>query len=488
MVAAGTTADGGNVGVQRSTLPSIDRLIQRDDTAHLIDTFGRMATTAALREIVAEARAALADDLGLATSEADIIDRAAARLEARHQPHLRPVFNLTGTVLHTNLGRALLPEDAVTAMISAATRATNLEYDLDRLRRGDRDDHIEAQLRELTGAEAATVVNNNAAAVLLVLNSLALRKEVPISRGELIEIGGSFRIPEVMVRAGAKLHEVGTTNRTHLKDYAVAIGSKTGLVMKVHPSNFAIEGFTATVSESELGKLCHEREVPFIVDLGSGALIDLRHFGLPYEPTPADTLAAGADVVTFSGDKLLGGPQAGIIVGSSDLIARIKSNPMKRALRTDKVTLAALSAVLRLYRDPDRLVEKIPTLRLLARTRTALAVVAERVAAPLKSRLAGLAEIDVIDCESQIGSGTAPTKTVPSKGLALRPVVGKKGGGAAVKRLVMAFRDLPVPVLGHVHEGALIFDLRCLEDETGFTGQLEQLELSARGSANGSTP
>ncbi len=472
----------------RSTLPSIDRLIQRDDTARLIDVFGRAATTGALRKIVDESRTTLAENAALEFSESDIVGRAATRLEADHQPHLRPVFNLTGTVLHTNLGRALLPEEAIAAMISAATQATNLEYDLDRLRRGDRDDHIEAQLRELTGAEAATVVNNNAAAVLLVLNSLALRKEVPISRGELIEIGGSFRIPEVMARAGAKLHEVGTTNRTHFKDYAEAIGPKTGLVMKVHPSNFSIEGFTATVSESELGKLCHERGVPFVVDLGSGALIDLRRFGLPYGPTPADTLAAGADVVTFSGDKLLGGPQAGIIVGTGDLIARIKRNPMKRALRTDKVTLAALSAVLRLYRDPDRLVEKIPTLRLLARTRADLAVVAERIAASLRPRLADAAGIEVIDCKSQIGSGTAPTKTVPSKGLALRPEGGKKGSGAAVKRLVVAFRDLPVPVLGHVHEGALIFDLRCLEDEAGFTGQLDQLQLGAPGSARGATP
>ena len=471
----------------RSALPSIDRLIQRDDAARSIETFGRTATTAALREAVAEARTALAEDAAIEISEATIVDRAAASLEVKHQPHLRPVFNLTGTVLHTNLGRALLPEEAVAAMISAATQPTNLEYDLDRLRRGDRDDHIEAELRELTGAEAATVVNNNAAAVLLVLNSLAMRKEVPISRGELIEIGGSFRIPDVMVRAGAKLREIGTTNRTHLKDYADAIGPKTGLVMKVHPSNFAIEGFTATVAEGDLAVLCRERGVPLVVDLGSGALIDLRRFGLPYEPTPGDTLTAGADVVTFSGDKLLGGPQAGIIVGTADLIGRIKRNPMKRALRTDKVTIAALSAVFRLYRDPDRLAEKIPTLRLLSRTPHDLTVLATRVAALLAQRLDGVAGVEVIDCTSQIGSGTAPTKTIPSKGLALQPIVGRKGKGAVMKRLVAAFRDLPTPVLGHVTEGVLVFDVRCLENEVGFLAQLDQLDLAAPGAGNGGT-
>jgi len=462
-----------------SALPSVNRLLQHSSTAPLLTTYGRSATTSALRTAVAEMRDAITKDDRLYTEEHAIIERAAALLATQSRPQLRPVFNLTGTVLHTNLGRALLPKEAVAAMTEAATRTTNLEFDLERMRRGDRDDHIEAEIRELTGSDRATIVNNNAAAVLLVLNSLALRRQVLISRGELIEIGGSFRIPEVMSRAGAKLVEVGTTNRTHLKDFSEAIGPSTGLVMKVHPSNFEIQGFTAAVSEPDLAALCHERDVPFVVDLGSGALTDLSRFGLPHEPTPRETLAAGADIVTFSGDKLLGGPQAGIIVGRGDLIARIKRNPMKRALRCDKVTLAALSAVLRLYRDPDRLVERIPTLRLLARPLEELAGLAERTTRAMTQRLSGVASIEVIDCESQIGSGALPTNTVPSKGLSLRPLTGKRGSGAALKRLVSGFRDLPVPVLGHVHEGALVFDLRCLEDETGFNRQLDQLSLES---------
>ncbi|MDA0261515.1 MAG: L-seryl-tRNA(Sec) selenium transferase, partial [Proteobacteria bacterium] len=254
----------------RSALPSIDRLLQHLDVAALILEYGRTAVTSALRNAVALVRSEISGGSGHDVSERQIIGHASTALRAAAQPHLRPVFNLTGTVLHTNLGRALLPDEAVTAMIAAATQASNLEFDLDRLKRGDRDDHIEAELIELTGAEAATVVNNNAAAVLLVLNSLAQRKEVPISRGELIEIGGAFRIPDVMARAGVKLREVGTTNRTHLKDYAEVISGKTGLVMKVHPSNFAIEGFTASVTEADLAKLCKEHGVPFVVDLGSG--------------------------------------------------------------------------------------------------------------------------------------------------------------------------------------------------------------------------
>ena len=462
----------------RSALPSIDRLLRHRGGAALVAGYGRGAATAALRAAVAEAREALAEDEPAAVGESALIERAGAALAARRRPRLRPVFNLTGTVLHTNLGRAPLPEEAVAAVAEAARRATNLEFDLDRMRRGDRDDHVEDALRELTGAEAATVVNNNAAAVLLVLNSLALRRQVPISRGELIEIGGAFRIPEVMARAGARLREVGTTNRTHLEDFAAAIGPATGLVMKVHPSNFEVRGFAAAVAESDLAALCRERGVPFVVDLGSGALADLARLGLPHEPTPAETLAAGADIVTFSGDKLLGGPQAGIIVGRGDLLARIRRNPMKRALRCDKLTLAALAAVLGLYRDPDSVAERIPTLRLLSRSSAELAAVAERMARALAPALADIAAVEIVDCESQVGSGAAPTRTLPSKGVALRPLTGRRGGGAALRRLLAAFRALPVPVLGRVHDGALVLDLRCLEDETGFVDQLAQLSFA----------
>lgn len=426
----------------------------------------------------------LADARSEATSTTDAVDacestlleQVAGRLRASAQPSLRPVFNLTGTVLHTNLGRAPLPREAVDAINAVALGPANVEFDVADGRRGDRDDHIESLLCRLTGAEAATVVNNNAAAVLLVLNTLALRKEVPTSRGELIEIGGSFRMPDIMMRSGCRLREVGTTNRVHLDDYADAIGPRTGLVMKVHASNYAIVGFTCGVPESELARLCHERHVPFVVDLGSGMLVDLRRYGLPHEPTPAETLGHGADVVTFSGDKLLGGPQAGIIVGRKDLVSRIKRNPLKRALRVDKLTMAALSAVLHLYADPERLAERLPVVRLLARPLPEIHAAAVRLQPAVAAAFDHVASASVIACESQIGSGALPTQTIPSAGLALQPLTGRRGSGAALQRIAAAFRSLPIPVIGRVQDDAFTMDLRCLDDETAFVAQLRQLQ------------
>jgi L-seryl-tRNA(Ser) seleniumtransferase len=447
----------------RTRPPSVDSVLRWPAVEALAAAHGRPLVVAAVREELAVRRAS-----GEIGADDDIAAAIAARTLAQLAPSLRKVFNLTGTVLHTNLGRAPLPPEAIEAMVTVASGASNLEYDLDTGKRGDRDDHIERWLCRLTGAEAATVVNNNAAAVLLTLNTLAPRKEAIVSRGELVEIGGAFRLPDIMARAGCKLREVGTTNRTHLRDYAEAIGPRTALLLKAHTSNYRVEGFTASVDEAALGAFAKDRNLPFVVDLGSGTLVDLARFGLPHEPTPAETLANGADLVTFSGDKLLGGPQAGIIVGRADLVARIKKNPMKRAMRCDKLTIAALDAVLRLYADPDRLAQRVPAIRLLARPASEIEMLARRMQPVVAAWLRGRAEVDVIAVQSQIGSGSLPVDLLPSCALRMVPAGGKRAAGRVLEGIAAAFRALPVPVIGRIADGAFLLDLRCLEDEAEF--------------------
>jgi L-seryl-tRNA(Ser) seleniumtransferase len=448
-------------------LPSVDDVLKLDAATLAVSKFGRTSTVAAIRRALEATRTGLRDGKTQPSTAEAIVKTALAGLAADARLKLRPVFNLTGTVLHTNLGRALIAEAAVEAAVAAMRSAVALEFDLAAGKRGERDDHLRGLICELTGAEDGTLVNNNAAAVLLVLNTLAKGREAVVSRGELIEIGGAFRMPDIMARAGAKLKEIGTTNRTHAKDYAEAIGAKTGLVLKVHTSNYRIDGFTKEVGARELARLARERGVPLVNDLGSGTLIDLSRWGLAHEPTVAEAIADGADLVTFSGDKLLGGPQAGFIVGRKELIEKINRNPLKRALRVDKIRLAVLEATLHLYRNPDRLAEQLPTVRLLARSQVEIKAIAERLLPIVSDKLGGSFELEVIACASQIGSGALPLETIPSAGFAIRPRV-ERGAGRALERLASALRRLQIPVAGRVEDGALILDLRCLEDEAAF--------------------
>ncbi|TBM19510.1 L-seryl-tRNA(Sec) selenium transferase [Hafnia alvei] len=454
-----------------SQLPSVDTLLRDETFQPLLENYGAQLVTQTLRRLQQQARDSIrvlqqlpawCENWALAVDH---------QLSLSQKDALQQVFNLTGTVLHTNLGRALLAEQAIDASVMAMRHSVTLEYDLDGAGRGHRDRAIADRLCELTGAEDACIVNNNAAAVLLMLAALASHKQVIVSRGELVEIGGAFRIPDVMLQAGCELTEVGTTNRTHLKDYRQAINENTALLMKVHTSNYAIQGFTSAVDEAELVALGRETGIPVITDLGSGSLIDMATYGLPAEPMPQKLIADGVDLVSFSGDKLLGGPQAGIIVGKRELIEQLQNHPLKRALRCGKMTLAALDATLQLYQQPEKLAQALPTLQHMTRTEAEIRACAERLLPPLQHRFAKQFNVSIAPCQSQIGSGSLPVDRLPSIAITLMPHSGK---GGELEALSQQCRALSRPVIGRISEGKLWLDLRCLEDEEGLLHALLQ--------------
>lgn len=462
-------------------LPAVDRLLRLPAAQVLLQRHGHTLVTREARALLERLRGrALAGALPRAElADAALQAALAAAIDAALAPRMRAVLNLTGTVIHTNLGRALLADAALQHLLAMMAGPNNLEYDLAAGGRGDRDAIVEELLCTLTGAEAATVVNNNAAAVLLTIAALAAShpggREVIVSRGELVEIGGAFRLPDVMASAGATLVEVGTTNRTHPADYQRAIGPRTALLMKVHTSNYAVQGFTAAVDEADLAPIAHAAGLPLATDLGSGSLVDLTAWGLPAEPLPQHKLAAGCDVVSFSGDKLLGGPQAGLVVGSRAAIGRIRKFPMKRALRISKLPLAALEATLRLYLRPERLAQDLPTLRLLTRPVDAIRALAAALQPAVALAVAPRFDATVVELMGQIGSGSLPVERLPSAGLAIAPRQ-KKGAGRALDELASALRALPLPVIGRIADDRLLLDLRCLELAAPFERQLARLK------------
>ncbi|OBX08885.1 selenocysteine synthase [Gallibacterium salpingitidis] len=445
-------------------LPAIDRLLKTEFGTQLLATFGHIATVNMMRIQLEKAREQIKQHQQLpdyCQTEQSFLQHIQQQLQQQRQVNIQPVHNLTGTVLHTNLGRAIWSEAAQQAAVNAMRQNVALEFDLQQGKRGHRDQAISELIARLTGAEAACVVNNNAAAVLLMLATFAQGKEVIISRGELIEIGGAFRIPDIMAQAGCKLVEVGTTNRTHLRDYAQAINENTALLLKVHSSNYQIVGFTTSVSEEELVQLGKEKGIPVITDLGSGALIDFREYGLPYEPQVQQKVAAGVDLISFSGDKLLGGPQAGIIVGKQEWIDQLQRHPLKRVLRCDKVILSGLEATLRLYLEPENLAQSLPTLNALTADLTQLTENAQQLQQALQQKLAERFEIAINNSDAQIGSGSQPTAKIPSIAVTLQP---KSTKSEDLYQLVIQLKTLSQPIIGRIEADKLWLDLRSVAD------------------------
>lgn len=444
-------------------LPGVDRIMNLAAGNPELADMPRSVLTDAVRRVLDELRGAILDNGAAiasdALSEPEVLRRAAALAGDVMQPNLRRVVNGTGVVVHTNLGRSLLAGAAIDNVRRIAGNYSNLEYDLHAGKRGSRYSAVEDILSEISGAEAGMAVNNNAAAVLLCIDTLARDREVIVSRGELVEIGGSFRVPDVMAKSGAKLREVGTTNRTHLRDYENAIDDQTALLLKVHQSNFSIVGFTKAVSLSELVELGRRSELPVMEDLGSGTFVDFSRYGLAKEPTVQESVSAGVDVVTFSGDKLLGGPQAGLIVGRRDIVDRIKKNPLTRALRIDKMTLAALEATLRLYRDEQRAVRDIPTLSMI----TMDPAVLEQRAARMADRLCSIGQnrirVEQIRGVSKAGGGALPLLELPSRCIAV--TVEK----CSANSLEFQLRSNDPPIIGRIENDRFIIDVRTLTDE-----------------------
>lgn len=443
-------------------LPAIDKLLQFDEAQILVEQSGLHWVTECLREMQEQARTCIAQEERLPSWHDDWLNELSVRHDALKQSALKNVFNLTGTVLHTNLGRAVMSKAAIDAVSQVMGSPVTLEYSLDGAMRGHRDRAIADLLCALTGAEDACIVNNNAAAVLLLLATVAPNQQVIVSRGELVEIGGAFRVPDVMAQAGCQLVEVGTTNRTHLRDYENAINEQTALLMKVHTSNYSIEGFTAEVEGDELAALGKKYQLPTAIDLGSGSMIDMTAYGLPAEPMPQMYLSQGIDLVSISGDKLLGGPQAGIILGKKKWIDAIQKHPLKRALRVDKMVLAALEATLKMYLTPEKLTTDLPTLRWLTRSPETIKNSADNVLVTLQAFYGDKFIVEIEPCLSQIGSGSLPIDRLPSFAITFAPLDGK---GGSLERLAANWRQLPQPVIGRFKEGKLWLDLRCLDDE-----------------------
>jgi L-seryl-tRNA(Ser) seleniumtransferase len=450
------------IGAVLRRIPSVDEMLLVPSVQLLLATYPRWAVRDAVREVLADHRRRLlrgdlpADVAETLLAPAALAAHVAELAGSKAAPSLRPVLNATGVILHTNLGRAPLAASACEAIAAAARGYSNLEFDLASGSRGSRQAHVEGLLCSLTGAEAALVVNNNAAAVLLGISTLADGKEVVISRGELVEIGDAFRIPDVMVRAGGRLREVGTTNRTHLKDYEAAIGPETALVLRVHRSNFQVLGFTAEVEVTDLVALARQRNLPVMEDLGSGALLDLECLGLRREPLAADGIKAGVDLVTFSGDKLLGGPQAGVLVGRREILARARRNPLARSVRIDKLCLAALEATLRLYCEPERALREVPILRMLSLPAEAVGQRAEALAAWLRAKRPDLI-LAVEEETSEVGGGALPLQRIPTRVLALRPTHESAGS------LEVRLRRARPPVLVRIKGDRVLLDLRTVD-------------------------